>query len=229
MKYVIDCYTHILKIRTGGKNNHDLLYDQNLNSLGIVHACLGHHSCTVIFLSSGLKLWLKHRDGTEEIASTFYFLGNVCAKNGWVASALRCYNYNESLRIHRKPGADHPCTAKLLYNLGILHVENKVKMRPEYISNRHWRSKTFDPEPLSIVVTLVRIGGVCRNAECSRSLSCYLKVWKSQKKYLGPDRVEVGRTLLKVGGVKNWLDPLTWIWWRFIDRFAYSTITYLLK
>merc|ERR1740139_1390132 len=200
----IDCYTRVLKIQTGSKNNHDLLYAQTLNNLGIVHARLGHHSRTVVLLNSGLKLRLKHHEDTEEIASTFYFLGNAYAKNGLVASAIRCYN--EALRIHRKLyGEDHPCVAKTLHNLGVLHVENKANNQARIYFNQALEVKKifFDPESLSVAVTLMKIGDVCRNDDCSKSLSCYLKVLKAQKKHLGPDHVEVGRTLLKVGGVRK--------------------------
>jgi len=49
----------------------------------------------------------------------------------------------------------------------------------------------------------MKIGDVCRNDVCSKSLSCYLKVLKAQKKHLGTDHVEMGRTLLKVGGIRK--------------------------
>jgi len=82
----MECYTQVLKIQTGSKNNHNLLYSQTLNSLVIIHARLGHHSRTVVFLNIGLKLWLKHQEDTEEITYNFYFLGNAYARHGLVDS-----------------------------------------------------------------------------------------------------------------------------------------------
>ena len=53
------------------------------------------------------------------------------------------------------------------------------------------------------MVMFMKSADVCRKDDCSISMSCYVKVLKSQKKQVGPDHVEMGRTLSKVGGVKK--------------------------
>jgi len=68
------------------------------------------------------------------------------------------------LSIHWKLyGKDHLCVAKLLHNQGVLHVENKAKNEARIYFNYALEVKKifFDPES-SIVVTLMKIGGVCR-------------------------------------------------------------------